>query len=309
MNYLTSNDLLPPRQSGFHHGHSTESAVLHVLSEVLLAVNRGNFAALALLDLSAAFDMVDYNILLQRLQDKLRHKRLSSAVVSVVPSWSNSTCPPWCHYIVGGSSRMWRSSGFCVGPFLFLLYTADLIALVKSYGLSPHLYADDTQIYGSCSPSHVDTFLSVVTDCVNAVADWMRSNRLQLNSDKTEFMWCATVRRQHSLPTVGPFIGSSTVTLSSAIRDLGVYTDSGLTTQSQVRKTVSRCFAVLRKLRTVRRQVPTSVFKSFIVALVLSRLDYCNSVLFGLPANLIHRHHHHIRLINDLSTASITQHK
>jgi len=59
--------------------------------------------------------------------------------------------------------------------------------------------------------------------------------------------------------------------------------------QSHVRQTVSRCFAVLRQLRTVRRQVPTSVFQSLIVALVLSRLDYCNSVLFGLPANLIQR--------------------
>jgi len=46
---------------------------------------------------------------------------------------------------------------------------------------------------------------------------------------------------------------------------------------------------VLRQLRTVRRQVPTSVFQSLIVALVLSRLDYCNSVQFGLPANLIQR--------------------
>ena len=117
----------------------------------------------------------------------------------------------------------------------------------------------------------------------------MRSNRLQLNSDKTEFMWRATVRRQHSLPTVGPLIGSSTVTSSSAVRDLGVYIDSGLTMQSHVRQTVSRCFAGLRQLRTIRRQVPTSVFQSLIVALVPSRLDYCNSVLFGLPSNLIQR--------------------
>jgi len=59
--------------------------------------------------------------------------------------------------------------------------------------------------------------------------------------------------------------------------------------QSHVRQTVSRHFAVLHQLRTVRRQVPTSVFQSLIVALVLSRLDYCNSVLFGLPADLIQR--------------------
>ena len=134
---------------------------------------------------------------------------------------------------------------------MFVLYAAGLIALVESYGLSPHLYADDTQIYGSCSPSHVDMFLSVDTDCVNAVVDWMKSNRLQLNSVKTEFMWCATVCRHHCLPTVGPLIGSSTVTPSSAVGDLGVYIDPGLTMQSHVRQTVSRCFAVFRQLRTV----------------------------------------------------------
>jgi len=59
--------------------------------------------------------------------------------------------------------------------------------------------------------------------------------------------------------------------------------------QTHVQWTVSRCFAVLRQLRTIRRQIPTAMFQSLITALVLSRLDYCNSVLFGLPANLTQR--------------------
>ncbi len=59
--------------------------------------------------------------------------------------------------------------------------------------------------------------------------------------------------------------------------------------RSHVRRTVSRCFAVLHQLRTIRWQIPSAVFQSLIVALVLSRLDYCNSVLFGLPASLIQR--------------------
>ena len=141
-------------------------------------------------------------------------------------------------------------------------------------------YADDTQIYGSCSPSHVDMFLSVVTDCVNAAADWMRSSRLQLNSDKTEFMWCAMVRHQHSLPTVGLLIGSSTVTPSSAVRDLRIYIDSGLTMQSHVRQTVLRCFAVLRQLRTVSRQCSSrSLLHSFFPDWITATASCLDSLL------------------------------
>ena len=71
-----------------------------------------------------------------------------------------------------------------LGPILFLLYTADLMRLVESFGLQPHLYADDTQIYGSCRPGATDHLQRHVADCIAAVADWMRSNRLQLNTGK-----------------------------------------------------------------------------------------------------------------------------
>jgi len=60
---------------------------------------------------------------------------------------------------------------------------------------------------------------------------------------------------------------------------------------SHVSRTMSRCFAVLYQLRTIWRQVPTAVFQSRIIALVLPHLDYCNSALYGLPTSLIRRLH------------------
>ena len=90
--------------------------------------------------------------------------------------------------------------------------------LVLKFGLSSHLYGDDTQIYGDCSPAHVDAFLSNVSECLSAIVNWMHSNRLQLNSDKTECLWCATSRHQHRLPAAGLIIGSSSIEPSLSTR-------------------------------------------------------------------------------------------
>jgi len=117
----------------------------------------------------------------------------------------------------------------------------------------------------------------------------MQSNRLQLHGNKTEFMWCTKDHRKHRLSIVCATIGSFCATPASTLRGLGVHIDSDLSTRSHVRRTVSRCFATLRQLRTIRRQVPTAVFQSVVTALVLPHLDYCNSVLYGLSTSLIRR--------------------
>ena len=179
--------------------------------------------------------------------------------------------------------------GSVLGPILFLLYTADLLRLVRDHGLNPHLYADDTQIYGSCTPGGADQLLGRVSACIDDVAAWMRSNRLQLNADKTEVMWCSSSRRQHQIPTAPLLVGSDVVTPVKSVRDLGIYVDSDLSMRTHVSRTVSGCFAILRQLRSVRRSVTKPVLQSLVVSLVLSRLDYGSATLAGLPARQLDR--------------------
>jgi len=97
---------------------------------------------------------------------------------------------------------------------VFIVYTADLVSLIQQHLLSLHLYADDTQIYGAHGPSDVGALPQKVTGCLIAVADWMLANQLQLNSDKTEFMWLTSPRTQHRLPTYGPLSSSKVVSPS-----------------------------------------------------------------------------------------------
>ena len=147
------------------------------------------------------------------------------------------------------------------------------------FGLCAHLYADDTQIYGSCRAQSTTTLADALSRCTSTVADWMLVNRLQLNAGKTDVLWCASVRRSSSLPSDPLLIAGAQVRPVSTVRDLGVLVDSDLGAASHVRMVVSRCFAALRQLRQLRRYVSDECFQS----LVHSRLDYGNFILVGLP--------------------------
>jgi len=100
----------------------------------------------------------------------------------------------------------------------------------------PHLYADDSQIYGSCRPAAYAELQSRISMCINHVAEWMRSNRLQLNAAKTEILWSAASRRLHQLPQAPLQVGTDFVTPSAAVQDLGIHLNSDMSMSSHVRR-------------------------------------------------------------------------
>ena len=119
----------------------------------------------------------------------------------------------------------------------------NLIPLIQGHRLRPHLYADDTQVYGSCRPSASLELQNTITNCVNDVASWTRSNRLQLNSTKTEILWSATSRCSCQLSQSSLPVCTDKVLPATVVCNLGIYIDSDVSMRSQVTKTVSSCFA------------------------------------------------------------------
>jgi len=176
-----------------------------------------------------------------------------------------------------------------LSPILFIWYTGELIGLIEKHGFRPHLYADDTQVYGRCTPSAIPDLQQRLSACIDEVHSWMRSNQLQLNVNKSELLWCATARRQHQLLTCPIRLGPDTITPSTAVRDLGIYIDLDLSMQTHVQRSVAGCFAVLCQLCSIWRLVPSTVYQSLVTALVLPRLEYSNATLAGLPAYLLNR--------------------
>jgi hypothetical protein len=115
----------------------------------------------------------------------------------------------------------------------------------------------------------------------------MRSNWLQLNTSKTEIIWLASSRRQHQLAPSPVKIGADYIVPAVpaiTVRDLGIHLDTDVTMRTHVSKTLASCYGALRRLRTIRRSVPTNTFQQLVASLVLTRLDYGNATLAGLPA-------------------------
>jgi len=170
-----------------------------------------------------------------------------------------------------------------------LLCTHHFSETSWTHGLSSHLFADDTQVYGRCSPDGMSDLAARVSACTDDVLSWMWSIRLQLNTDKTELIWCATSRRLHWLQSTSIRVGSETISPSSTVRDNGVCIDSDLSILSHVQWTVTDCFTALWQIRSVFHSLPPTMLKTLVVSLVLTRLDYGNATLAGIPSNLFCR--------------------
>ena len=138
----------------------------------------------------------------------------------------------------------------------------------------------------------------------------MASNRLQLNSDKTECLWLRARKFDH-LYFPDLCAGHAIIKPAKHARNLGFYFDEHLEFQPQINNLSKGCFYQLRQIRSIAKHLDSDVIKSILQAFVASRLDYCN-VLYGhLPAYRIqqiqriqnaaarifcYRHDHHITL-------------
>lgn len=164
-----------------------------------------------------------------------------------------------------------------------------MLRLIERHDLQGRLYADDVQVLGSCPLHDIDVLQARLSACLDDVASWTVSSRLQLNTDETELPWCAKARRQAQLTKTSIRVGACMVTCpATSVRHLGIYIDADISRRSHVAKTISACFAALRRLQRIRRSIPSTVYRTLVVSLVLSRLDYGIAALCGL-SDYMHR--------------------
>ena len=119
---------------------------------------------------------------------------------------------------------------FVLGPLLFLLYTAELFNVIAECGCTGHAYPDDTQVYVNTPATDHSDAIDRLTTCIMRIRDWMASDRLKLNDEKTQIIWLGTCQQLDKVTIQMLKLQNAVVPFSSVVNDLGVLLNSLLTT-------------------------------------------------------------------------------
>ncbi len=242
---------------GFRPRHSTETALVKITNDLLLASNQGCISLLVLLDLSAAFDTIDHDILIDWLQNY-------TGIQGQALRWFRSYLSDRYNlvYLNGEASQLSTikngvPQGSVLGPLLFSLYMLPLGNIIRKYRISFHCYADDTQLYISTRPDETSK-LSKLTKYVKNIKDWMTNNFLRLNSDNREILLIGPKNSAQNLLDHNLQLDGCTVT-SSTVKNLVVILDSNLSFENHISHVTKTAFFHLRNIAKLRNMLSVSV--------------------------------------------------
>jgi hypothetical protein len=284
--HMDKYELLPSYQSAYRTHYSTETALLKLHNDILLQLDKKQGVALVMVDLSAAFDTVDHDILLEVLRNKF-------GVQDVAHKWFSSYLRPR-HFTVSVKGHLSKKmqldfsvpQGSCAGPVLYTTYASTLPEAFSNDSIHISGYADDHAFYRNFTAGDRLSELQCITEleqALDGVIRWMGSNRLKINTSKTEILLITSTYFQKSLTTSHVRVGEDNIAMNTKTKLLGSWLDNKMAMTSEVNNKCKVCSFHLNNLRKIRPYLSEKVCHQLVQAMVISILDYGNSLLVGLP--------------------------
>ena len=270
--FLLSNDILTNSQYGFRSNHSTCHALIDLQDKIVSAINNNKFGIGTFIDLSKAFDIVNHDILLYKLQ----HYGVHGLPLAWFKNYLGNRYQFTVFNNVSSSHSLIKHGvpqGSILGPLLFLIYVNDIEKSSSKFDFI--MYADDTTLFYT-QPDLKNLQENVNSELQN-VSKWFNANKLVLNLTKTSFIYfhnrqsnSASIRDDLTLS-----IDDKPLIKSKSVSFLGVNIDENLNWDSHINyigTKISKCIGIMYKLRYC---LPCSALFSLYNSLILSHIIYC----------------------------------
>ena len=280
--FLDKFEILYEKQFGFRKHHSTNHALTSIVEQIRKKLDDKNYTCGVFVDMEKAFDTVNHEILITKLQ--------YYGIRGSYNDWLRSYLTNRKQFVTLGNSASNHGKITCgvpqgsvLGPLLFLIYINDMNKAVKNSIV--HHFADDTNLL--CSKKNLKELRKTMNDDLSLLFEWLCANRLSLNVAKTEFI----IFRPNKCPMQNFTLKLNQKTLreSSKIKYLGVLLDRNLSWSIHIMelcKKLSRAVGMLFKMRNL---CTTTTLKSIYYSLFHSHLSYGISVWGLASTSLTHK--------------------
>jgi hypothetical protein len=307
--YIEENHLFHRYQSGFRKNHSSHTAIAHLCDSWLNSINNKNMVGAVFLDLRKAFDLVDHNILLDKLQLYLQSD-------NYLPLFSSYLSERQQTVYVNGTYSSFSNlkcgvpQGSILGPILFCLYINDLPLYLSQPDAVLELFADDSTLHSQNTT--VDKLQTTIQTSLVDINNWCQNNNMILHPKKSKCMVIAT-RQKHQTQSLhlNLMVGSTRIEQVREHKILGVIVDNELNWRSHINSISSKISRNLFLMKKMSFFVSKEALKIFFHAHCLSHLNYISTVWCNASDNITKRlymlHRRGVKLLEPDSTIDILE--
>ena len=279
--HVEGNNLYAKHQSAYRKNHSCETCIFPVVDHIQRCTQDNNYVLVISLDSSSAFDTVDHGLLLERLEHQ---RNITDQALQLIRSYLFERT-----YSIKVGKVMSKPTsttygvpqGSLLGPQFYNLYTSELEDVIVDCGVSVQMYADDILLYLSFDERNERNAELRVNACLDRVKSWMESSFLKLNMEKTVVKLFLPKRSSNTALDLSHILsyGNTTLKLSTSITFLGVKLSENQKLTTFITEKVRKCNFILRNIAHLSDCLPFRSKVTLVTNLILSSLDYSNSLL------------------------------